>query len=100
MTTIAVVGLGYVGLPLAVEFGKKHRTIGLDLSQAKVEAYRRHVDPTGEVSSADLKAAANLSCTTDAAQLRDAGAPAWSFRGPLLKPDARRFANLLFQIVH
>jgi UDP-N-acetyl-D-galactosamine dehydrogenase len=72
MTTIAVVGLGYVGLPLAVEFGKKHRTIGLDLSQAKVEAYRRHVDPTGEVSSADLKAAANLSCTTDAAQLRDA----------------------------
>ena len=38
MTTVAVVGLGYVGLPLAVEFGKKHRTIGFDLSQAKVDA--------------------------------------------------------------
>jgi len=72
MTTIAVVGLGYVGLPLAVEFGKKHRTIGLDLSQSKVDAYRRHVDPTGEVSSDDLRAATGLSCTTDATALRDA----------------------------
>ena len=54
---MGVVGLGYVGLPLAVEFGKKVRTIGFDLSQPKIEAYRRHVDPTGEVSSEDLKAA-------------------------------------------
>ena len=72
MTTIAVVGLGYVGLPLAVEFGKKYRTIGLDLSVEKVEAYRRHVDPTGEVSGADLKAAVHLQPTTDAAALKDA----------------------------
>ena len=56
-TTIAVVGLGYVGLPLAVEFGKKYPTIGFDLSQAKIEAYRRGVDPTGEVSREDLAAA-------------------------------------------
>ncbi|HRZ62202.1 MAG TPA: hypothetical protein P5163_16580, partial [Rubrivivax sp.] len=40
MTTIAVIGLGYVGLPLAVEFGKQFRTLGFDLSQEKVEAYR------------------------------------------------------------
>jgi UDP-N-acetyl-D-glucosamine/UDP-N-acetyl-D-galactosamine dehydrogenase len=72
MTTIAVVGLGYVGLPLAVEFGKKYRTIGFDLSQAKIDAYRRHVDPTGEVASADLKAATGLSCTTEPASLREA----------------------------
>lgn len=72
MTTIAVVGLGYVGLPLAVEFGKKYPTIGFDLSAAKVEAYRRHVDPTGEVGTADLKAAAQLRPTTDPAALRDA----------------------------
>ena len=65
MTTIAVIGLGYVGLPLAVEFGKKYRTLGFDLSAEKVEAYGRHVDPTGEVSSADLKAATQLSCSTD-----------------------------------
>ncbi len=57
MTTIAVVGLGYVGLPLAVEFGKTHRTVGFDLSAEKVANYRRHVDPTGEVSSQDLQAA-------------------------------------------
>ena len=72
MTTIAVVGLGYVGLPLAVEFGKKHPTIGFDLSAAKVDAYRRHVDPTGEVSTAELKAATQLRATTDPAALKDA----------------------------
>ena len=48
---IAVVGLGYVGLPLAVEFGKQMPTLGLDLSADKVAAYRRHIDPTGEVST-------------------------------------------------
>ncbi|HMW23121.1 MAG TPA: nucleotide sugar dehydrogenase, partial [Burkholderiaceae bacterium] len=72
MTTIAVVGLGYVGLPLAVEFGKKFRTIGLDLSQEKVDAYRRHVDPTGEVSTEELKAATQLYPTTDASALKEA----------------------------
>src|SRR4029079_6279772 len=71
-TTIAVVGLGYVGLPLAVEFGKHFRTIGFDLSVKKVEAYRKFVDPTGEVSAEELKAASLLAVTTDAAQLREA----------------------------
>ena len=69
---IAVVGLGYVGLPLAVEFGKKVPTIGFDLSVEKVAAYRNHVDPTGEVSVADLQAATQLTCHTDPEQLRDA----------------------------
>ncbi|PKO46732.1 MAG: nucleotide sugar dehydrogenase [Betaproteobacteria bacterium HGW-Betaproteobacteria-4] len=72
MTTIAVVGLGYVGLPLAVEFGKKFRTIGFDLSQAKVDSYQRHIDPTGEVSTEDLKAATQLTVSTDASTLREA----------------------------
>jgi UDP-N-acetyl-D-galactosamine dehydrogenase len=72
MTVVAVVGLGYVGLPLAVEFGKLYRTLGLDLSQAKVDAYRRHVDPTGEVSSAELRAASKLEPTTDARALKEA----------------------------
>ncbi len=62
---IAVVGLGYVGLPLAVEFGKKYPTVGVDLSAEKIAAYRNFVDPTGEVSSADLRAATQLSCHTD-----------------------------------
>ena len=71
-TTIAVVGLGYVGLPLAVEFGKKFPTVGFDLSTAKIDAYRRHVDPTREVSSEELRAATGLSVTSDPTELRRA----------------------------
>ncbi|HEX8964257.1 MAG TPA: nucleotide sugar dehydrogenase, partial [Rhodocyclaceae bacterium] len=66
---VGVVGLGYVGLPLAVAFGKKFRTIGYDLSETKVSAYRRHVDPTGEVATEELSAAHLLECTVDASQL-------------------------------
>jgi UDP-N-acetyl-D-galactosamine dehydrogenase len=66
------VGLGYVGLPLATEFGKKFNTIGYDLSQVKVASYQKYLDPTGEVSSEDLKAAAKLSVTTDPSALNRA----------------------------
>ena len=69
---VAVVGLGYVGLPLAVEFGKKRKTIGVDVSAAKVEAYRNHLDPTGEVSRQEFVAAHLLEPTTDDARLREA----------------------------
>lgn len=71
-STIAIVGLGYVGLPLAVEFGKKMPTLGLDLSAEKVASYRRYIDPTGEVSSQDLKAATFLQCHTDPTVLQKA----------------------------
>jgi UDP-N-acetyl-D-glucosamine/UDP-N-acetyl-D-galactosamine dehydrogenase len=72
MHSIAVVGLGYVGLPLAVEFGKKVPTVGFDLSEEKVRAYRAHVDPTGEVSPEDLAAAKHFTATTDPKALADA----------------------------
>jgi UDP-N-acetyl-D-galactosamine dehydrogenase len=49
MTTVAVVGLGYAGLPLAVEFGKKYRTIAFDLSPGKIARDNNRVDPAGEV---------------------------------------------------
>jgi UDP-N-acetyl-D-glucosamine/UDP-N-acetyl-D-galactosamine dehydrogenase len=71
---VAVVGLGYVGLPLAVEFGKKYETIGYDLSESKVASYKKFCDPTGEVSSEDLKAATGLSVTTDPTMLAKADA--------------------------
>jgi UDP-N-acetyl-D-galactosamine dehydrogenase len=61
-----------VGLPLAVEFGKKVRTLGFDLSEQKVESYRRHVDPTGEVATDELKAARLLEVTTDPSRLGEA----------------------------
>lgn len=72
MSVVAVVGLGYVGLPLAVEFGKKRHTIGYDLSTSKIESYRRQVDPTGEVPTEDFAAAGQLVVTTDAAELAQA----------------------------
>jgi len=74
-TVVAVIGLGYVGLPLAVEFGKQYKTIGFDLSEAKITSYQKHCDPTGEVSTADLQAAMRpngLEVTTDPRRLASA----------------------------
>jgi len=71
-TVVAVVGLGYVGLPLAAAFGRLGRTIGYDLSEKKVNAYRQHVDPSGEVTSDILKTATYLDCTTDPTRLYEA----------------------------
>ena len=67
--TIAVVGLGYVGLPLAVEFGRHYATIGFDLSQKKIDAYRNGTDPTGEVKPEELAASKGLEYTSDPAAL-------------------------------
>lgn len=69
---VAVVGLGYVGLPLAVEFGKKFETIGYDLSQSKIDSYRRFCDPTGELSAEELRAATHLVPSNDPFDLRRA----------------------------
>ncbi len=69
---VAVVGLGYVGLPLAVEFGKKYETIGYDLSTSKIANYRNYYDPTGEVSEDDLRAATGLQVGTDPSALAKA----------------------------
>ncbi|MDO8355960.1 MAG: nucleotide sugar dehydrogenase [Nitrospirota bacterium] len=53
---IAVVGLGYVGLPIAVAFGKRQHVIGFDINKAKIAELQKGLDRTGEVSAADLKA--------------------------------------------
>ena len=58
MQTVAVIGLGYVGLPLVVAFGKQMRTIGFDISLAKVESCHRGVDPSRELHNAELAASA------------------------------------------
>lgn len=69
---IAVVGLGYVGLPLAVEFGKKFSTIGYDLSDRKVASYRNCRDPAGDVPDENFRAAKHLRFTTDPSHLSKA----------------------------
>jgi UDP-N-acetyl-D-glucosamine/UDP-N-acetyl-D-galactosamine dehydrogenase len=72
LASVAVVGLGYVGLPVAVAFGKHRRTIGYDLSKRRVENLKHMVDTTGEVSTADLIEAKYLKPTAHAADLQHA----------------------------
>jgi UDP-N-acetyl-D-galactosamine dehydrogenase len=69
LATVAVVGLGYVGLPVAVAFGKERSTIGYDLSSKRIESLRHLVDATGEVPSAELEQARHFRATGDPAEL-------------------------------
>jgi len=68
---IGVVGLGYVGLPLAVEFGKQFPTIGLDIKEDRVVELRKGIDTTLEVSSKEIAEAAQLTFTSNPADLAD-----------------------------
>ena len=68
---IAVIGLGYVGLPLAVAFAHKYATVGFDINAARVEELRQGRDHTLEVSGDELKAARGLSVASDPAALAD-----------------------------
>lgn len=68
---IAVVGLGYVGLPVAVAFGKKGPVIGFDINKKKIEELRTGVDRTGEISERDLRQA-RISFTDDPSSLKHA----------------------------
>ena len=65
LPAVCVVGLGYVGLPVAVAFGKARETVGYDLSTHKIRDLRRFEDPTGEVSADELRAADRLMVTDD-----------------------------------
>jgi UDP-N-acetyl-D-galactosamine dehydrogenase len=61
---ITVVGLGYVGLPLAVEFGKKYPTVGFDINENRVNELRQGIDRTKETSAEEIRAATQLSFVT------------------------------------
>lgn len=90
---IAVIGLGYVGLPLAVEFGKKYPTIGFDISQKRVNELNEGHDHTLEVEPEELKQATQLSYSAETADLGQANiyivtvpTPINKFKQPDLKP--------------
>ncbi|WP_309681711.1 Vi polysaccharide biosynthesis UDP-N-acetylglucosamine C-6 dehydrogenase TviB [Polaromonas sp.] len=68
---IAIIGLGYVGLPLAVEFGKTRKVIGFDINAQRVAQLQAGHDQTLEVEAEELRQAAHLSYTTDPAALSD-----------------------------
>ena len=72
MNTLAVIGLGYVGLPLVVEFGKQMRTIGFDIATAKVQACQRGTDPSRELTDAEVQAATHAVYTDDPQMLAEA----------------------------
>ncbi len=69
-TKVAIVGLGYVGLPLAVEFGKQYDTVGFDIRAARVDELRSGYDHTLEVDAAELAAATRLRFSTDLGDIR------------------------------
>ena len=71
-STIAIIGLGYVGLPLAIEFGKTRPVIGFDINQKRITELEGGVDRTLEVTSKELKHAKQLSYTTDSTKLKAA----------------------------
>jgi len=68
---IALIGLGYVGLPLAVEFGKKYETIGFDIHRARVDELKQGLDRTLEVDGAELAEATRLSYTADPEDIQE-----------------------------
>lgn len=68
---LAIIGLGYVGLPLAVEFGKYYETVGFDINQARVAELDCGIDSTLEVENAELARTSSLSFTTSAADMSD-----------------------------
>ncbi len=70
--TIAVIGLGYVGLPLTLAFGKLYKTIGYDVDETRITDLLRGIDSNGEVDLYEIQAAKNITYTTDIKILKDA----------------------------
>ncbi|MDH5833907.1 nucleotide sugar dehydrogenase [Luteimonas kalidii] len=66
---IAIIGLGYVGLPLAAAFGRQYPTLGFDIDAARIDDLRRHHDHTLEMSPEELRASTHLACSSDPADL-------------------------------
>ena len=86
MDTIAIVGLGYVGLPLAVAFGRQQKTIGFDLNEQKLAHYRAGRDPSGEVTPEQLAQASLLEYTSDPARLGEPGGRPMDQHKPHVQP--------------
>ncbi|UII27955.1 nucleotide sugar dehydrogenase [Fulvivirga maritima] len=68
---LAIIGLGYVGLPLAVEFGKKVKVVGFDINKTRIEELKKGFDRTKEVDSDELNEAQNLTYSSDINDLND-----------------------------
>ena len=74
-----LVGLGYVGMPIAVAFAKKINVIGFDLNEKKIGLYKNGIDPTHEVGNEAIRESA-VEFTADEKRLREASSTLWLFR--------------------
>ena len=90
---IAIIGQGYVGLPLAIEFGKRFKTIGFDIDQTRIEELKFFFDRTKEASSEMIKKSKKLSFTNLLSEIKDCNiyiitvpTPIDSFKTPDLNP--------------
>ena len=90
---IGIIGLGYVGLPLAVEFGNKFSTVGFDINQNRVNELNKFIDNTNEVSSEKIKKSKMLEFTSDLTKISDCNiyiitvpTPIDEFKTPDLRP--------------
>jgi UDP-N-acetyl-D-galactosamine dehydrogenase len=90
---IAIVGLGYVGLPLALEFGKKTNVIGFDINKNRIDELKKGIDKTKESSENEFRMADKLSFTSDKTKINDCNVfivtvptPIDKFNAPDLKP--------------
>lgn len=93
MDKIGIIGLGYVGLPLAVEFGKVMSVVGFDINKERIEELKNGHDRTCEVDANELKAATGLKYSTDVADLKDVNyfivtvpTPVDDYKNPDLRP--------------
>lgn len=93
MTKIGIIGLGYVGLPLAVEFGKVMDVVGFDINKARIDELTKGFDRTQEVEANELKSASKLTFSTDPNCLKDVNyfvitvpTPIDHYKNPDLKP--------------
>lgn len=89
---IAIIGLGYVGLPLAVAFGKQYSVVGFDINRHRIEQLRQGIDATREVTADEMAASTGLSYTDDAADIREANIYIVTVPTPIdryKKPDLR-----------
>ncbi len=102
---IGMIGLGYVGLPLAVEFGKVYKTVGFDINRQRVEELQSGHDHTLEVSDEELKQAQYLEYSADVDDLKDCNiyivtvpTPINEYKQPVLTP-LEKASELLGQVI-
>ena len=90
---IAVIGQGYVGLPLAIEFGKKYATIGFDINLSRIDDLKKGIDYTNETSSEQLNGAKKLAFSSSINDIKECNiyvvtvpTPIDEFKTPNLEP--------------